>query len=611
MTTSIQRRYGLRPRKARDYSHMFSHATVMHHAMTQYSLKKGLMGFQKVGEEAVSKELKQLHTRDTFTPQDSSELSDTQKRGALELLMFLKERRNGTIKGRACADGRRQHETAVPGAATPPTVSLEAVLITATIDAYEEQDAAIVDVPGAFLSADMDEEIIMTIQGRLTELMVKAAPNIYRQYFTIDANNQPLIYVKLQKALRGCLMSALLFYEKLLGDLKSQGFELNPYDPCVANKTIKGNQFTLTWHVDDIKMSHKDPKEVTHVIDWLKGIHGDNMHMSRGLLHDYLGMTLDYTTKGEVKVIMVDYLKGVLGDFPEVIDGTAPTPASEHLFDVRPDKEKTLLNEEQARVFHHAVAQLLFASARSRKAIQMAISFLTTRVKQPDEDDWGKLKRLLKYVRGTVYMPLILKADSLNIIKWWVDASYVTHGDCRGHTGVTMSLGRGSVIGMLKKQKLNIKSSTECELVGVDDASPQMLWTRYFVEVQGYGVKTSILNQDNLSAILLEKKGRASSSKRNKYINVRYFFVKDRIASGDITVEHCPTTEMLADHFTKPLQGTMFRRFRADIQGIPVGMCDADLGWDRPSVSSLEEFLRGFATFGMIVHVIEYIVHNT
>jgi hypothetical protein len=85
----------------------------------------------------------------------------------------------------------------VPGGATPPTVSLEAVLITATIDAYEERDVAIIDVPGAFLSADMDEEVIMTIRGRLAELMVKAAPNIYRKYITIDANNQPILYVKL------------------------------------------------------------------------------------------------------------------------------------------------------------------------------------------------------------------------------------------------------------------------------------------------------------------------------------------------------------------------------------------------------------------------------
>jgi hypothetical protein len=280
-------------------------------------------------------------------------------------MMFLKEKRDGTIKGRACADGRKQRETAVPGAATFPTVAVESVMITATIDAHKGRDVAVVDVPGAFLSLGMDEYVLMTIKGRLAELMVKAAPNMYRKYITLDANNQPILYVKLQKALYGCLRSALLFYEKLVGDLKSQGFELNPYDPCVANKVIDGHQFTLAWHVDDIKMSHKDPKEVSKVIAWLKSIYGDNMHVSRGLVHDYLGMTLDYATKGEVKVTMADYLKEVLNDFPEVIEGHAQTAAAENLFTVRPDDERTTLDEERARAFHHSVAQLLFASSRA------------------------------------------------------------------------------------------------------------------------------------------------------------------------------------------------------------------------------------------------------
>jgi hypothetical protein len=169
---------------------------------------------------------------------------------------------------------------------------------------------------------------------------------------------------------------------------------------------------------------------------------GTKMHVSRGLVHEYLGMTLGYTVKGEVKITMVDYLKGVIGDFPEVIDGTAPTEASEHMFGVRPDEEIVLLEEDRARAFHHALAHLLFASSLARKDIQLAVLFLTIRIKQPDEDDWNKLKRLLKYIRGTIYMPLILRADSLSIIKWWVDASYATHGDCRGHTGAMMSLGR-------------------------------------------------------------------------------------------------------------------------------------------------------------------------
>jgi hypothetical protein len=79
MTPSVQRTHGLRQRKPRNYSHMFAHATVIHHAMTQYSLRKVLKKFQKVGEESVSKELKQLHIRDTFVPQNSEELSDKPK----------------------------------------------------------------------------------------------------------------------------------------------------------------------------------------------------------------------------------------------------------------------------------------------------------------------------------------------------------------------------------------------------------------------------------------------------------------------------------------------------------------------------------------------------
>jgi hypothetical protein len=142
-------------------------------------------------------------------------------------MMFLKEKRDGSIKGRACADGRKQRETATPGEAASPTVSLESVMITAAVEAHDGCDIAVVDVPGAFLSEEMDEEVIMTLRGRLAELMVKTAPNIYRKYITLESNNRPVLYVLLQKALYGCLQSALLFYKKLVKDLKRKEFKLN------------------------------------------------------------------------------------------------------------------------------------------------------------------------------------------------------------------------------------------------------------------------------------------------------------------------------------------------------------------------------------------------
>jgi hypothetical protein len=183
--------------------------------MTQYSLKKGFKKFPKKAEAVVTKELLQLHMKDAFAPMNGAELTDAQKKAALKYLMFLKEKRDGSIKGRACADGRKQREGYTKSDATSPTVSLEVVILTATKDAFEGRDVAIVDVPGAFLTADSDEVVYMCIRGKMCELMVKTAPEIYHKYVFIE-NNEPVLYVKLQKTLYDCLRSALLFYLKLL-----------------------------------------------------------------------------------------------------------------------------------------------------------------------------------------------------------------------------------------------------------------------------------------------------------------------------------------------------------------------------------------------------------
>ena len=175
---------------------------------------------------------------------------------------------------------------------------------------------------------------------------------------------------------------------------------------------------------------------------------------------------------------------------------------------------------------------------------------------------------MMRYLHTTQDLTLTLKAEDLTVIKWWVDASYAVHDNMRSHTGATMTLGGGAVYSKSTKQKLNTKSSTEAELVAASDMSGQILWTKEFLQAQGYKVKRNILYQDNKSAILLEKNGSLSSSQRTRHINVRYFFIKDKVDNGDIEVIYCPTGEMLADFFTKPLQGKQFELFRERILGL-------------------------------------------
>jgi hypothetical protein len=112
------------------------------------------------------------------------------------------------------------------------------------------------------------------------------------------------------------------------------------------------------------------------------------------------------------------------------------------------------------------------------------------------------------------------------------------------------------------------RSSTETEVVGVDDFMPSILWTRYFLLAQGYNVTDNVLAQDNKSSMLLEKNGKASSSKRTKHVTIRYFFATDKIAKGELIVEWCPTLEMIGDYMTKPLQGHLFIKFRDLIMGV-------------------------------------------
>jgi len=378
----------------------------------------------------------------------------------------------------------------------------------------------------------------------------------------VEENGKPTIYVKLRKALYGTLQAALLFWRDLSGQLKEWGFVLNPYDNCVANKMIEGSQCTVLWHVDDLKISHRNPDVVTEVISQLQERYGKEAPLSvtRGKVHDYLGMTLDFSSPGKVSINMRDYVDNILEEVPSDMDGVATTPAADHLFKVNP--EPVLLEKKQAEFFHSLTAKLLFLAKRGRPDIQTAVAFLTTRVKQPDNDDYKKLVRVIRYLRETRELTLNLEADNTRVMKWWIDASFAVHDDMRSHTGGTMSMGKGSAYSTSTKQKINTKSSTEGELVGVDDVMPMVVWTRYFLMAQGYEVQESKVFQDNQSAILLERNGKASSSKRTRHINVRYFFVTDRAQAGEVKIGYCPTDDMVGDFFTKPLQGGKFRKFR-------------------------------------------------
>jgi hypothetical protein len=384
----------------------------------QYGLKTGLKRFGSRGDTAVTKELSQLHTMNCFRPGVPSSLTCDDRRNALSSLMFLTEKCSGKVKACACANGSVQRKHVAKEEAAAPTVTSEAIFVQSTIYAHESRDVATCNIPGAFLQANNPDFVLMRLDGILAELMVKIAPTMYRTYVTTNAKGKSVLYVQLEKGVYGMMKSALLFYRKLVADLTSIGFEINPYDPCVANKIIDGNQMTICWHVDDLFIGHDDPNVVTTFLKWLAQRYDTDdkkLNVVRGHKHDDLGMNLNFSEKGAVRIDMIPYIKKINDAFPEKITGVQSTPAGDRLFQVRPPDEAKYLPEEQAHVFHHTTAQLLFLS-RVRRDIQTTVAFLTTLVKKPDNDDWGKLKRVLKYLHTTRSLHLTLSANSLSNI---------------------------------------------------------------------------------------------------------------------------------------------------------------------------------------------------
>ena len=218
------------------------------------------------------------------------------------------------------------------------------MFLTAVIDALENRDVAVLDVPGAFMQADIDELVRVRLTGEMVNMLLQIDKEMYKDYVVMEKGEQ-VMYMELLKALYGTLCAACLFWQELSKQLIDVwGFVPNKYDDCMVNKTINGHQMTLVWHVDDLKVSHVDAKEVGKYIQQMEETFGKDtpLSVSCGRTHDYLGMTLDFHNKGEVQIDMEHYIDMMLHNAPKEMEGVSSTPAAAHLFKTNPEDPNLL-----------------------------------------------------------------------------------------------------------------------------------------------------------------------------------------------------------------------------------------------------------------------------
>ena len=219
---------------------------------------------------------------------------------------------------------------------------------------------------------------------------------------------------------------------------------------------------TVVWHVDDMKISHKSPQDISIMTEELKAKYQyeiGKIKVFRGKVHDYLGMNLDYITIGEVNIAMTDYVKKIIKEYPEYLSTIVATPKSYSLLKTNNNAEK--MKDHQIKYIHTTLSRGIFLTNRDRTDTHTAITYLSMRKKYPNTDDEKKLRGMMMLLVKKKELVIRIIEEILNVLKCQIDASYVINHVKNGHTGTSLSMGVVIIHAKATNQKLNDKSITE------------------------------------------------------------------------------------------------------------------------------------------------------
>lgn len=509
-------------------------------------------------KESLLKEATQMLQKKVWKPQSWSALSAKKKQfNTLPCFTFYKDKwfPNGDfekLKGRSAVNGSKQNRENYKDLYSP-TAATASVFFVATVAAVEKRFVLKFDIPGAYLNTDLEAEIYIIIDQQMADI-IKELDNT----FAIGLRSDGKMVVKLMKGQYGLIESAQLWYMHIKNTLEDLGFQTNPIDGSVFNCIRDGKQITIVIHVDDGMIT----SDLESNIEWVKKELTEKygtLSLHEGNIIPYTGMTFDFSEKGHVSVSMEKYIDDIR---QWGVKGVVRTPASNNLFHI--DTMSKPLNFSELQKFHSRVMKLMWLAKRCAPEILCAVSFLSTRVQTATENDMEKLERICKYLNNDIKFEIRFGNNEIMgsiVMDTFIDVSYAVHADFKSHTGEVVRVNNGPIHVSSTKQKINSKSTAEAELIGLSDQSGTTLMYRDFAAHQGYKLGAIKIYQDNKSTIALINKGH-STSQRTRHINIKYFYLKDRITENEIKVEYIESKKMLADILTKPLQGALFEELK-------------------------------------------------
>jgi hypothetical protein len=372
------------------------------------------------------------------------------------------------------------------------------------------------------------------------------------------------VIVKLVKALYGTIEAANLWFKNISATLMRMSYKAIGSDKCVFTKKVGEAVSCVTLYVDDL-FFRGDSELIKSDLRALTDVYKE-ITVNEGMRQSYLGMLFDFGVPGQVSINMDKYVHDVLEECKSV-RGLVPTPAKDDFLHV--DVNPTVLGYVDKMTYHSLVAKLLYLAKRARPDILFPVIWLSTRVQEPTDEDYAKLKRVIRYLRGTPKLGIVLKVGAEPQLNISVDASFGVHSDGKSHSGVAVSYGFGPLFVSSRKQGIVTKSSTEAELVATSDVSGLVYDVLGTLRDLGETVPHAVVHQDNQSTIRMIANG-APTSLRSKHIHIRYFYLKQLSEDGVVVIRYTQTGDMVADLLTKPLQGAAFEAARNRLMNIKV-----------------------------------------
>ena len=516
----------------------------------------------EVVEQPVADEIYQLLIdKGVILPTNFKDLSQQDIMDAVHTHMLVDEKfqQNGTldkVKARLVAMGCDENPDNI-GESFAPTPFIQHIFALCAIAAKERQKVRTLDISGAFLNASlMHKRQFVILNKQLAEIVCKINP-AYRS--CLRANGT--LYCRLQKALYGLTEAAKLWSDEVAKVMIAAGFQPSFIDSCVYTKMINGAMCTVIVHVDDFKIMSTDIQALDFVEDIMRKAF-KKITVKNELQHDFLGMHFDYSEEGFVHITQPKFISEIIE--MAKVKRESENPAIPNLFYV--NENSPILKENERKQFHTLICKAQYLANRTRPDILPVAHFLSRRVNRLTEEDKDKMIKMAEYLFHSKQLGLRLGVIGDLRVTVYIDASYATHNDRKSQTGMCVTLGCGSVYSQSKRQKINTKSACEAELVGLSDGLGIPIQLQNFLLTIGYKLPPILVMQDNTSTIFLAMNGR-SNSDATRHVDIRYFWMNDRIKRKQIELQHVATLLMIADILTKPVQGLLFNDLRSRLLG--------------------------------------------